>query len=301
MARWPKVSIGIPVFNGARYLSLAFDSLLAQTHDDFEIIVSDNASTDATPKIIRRYVEQDSRIRSYRNAKNLGAAANFNQVFKLSRGEYFKWAAHDDICAPGMIEQSVIGLDENPEAVLAYTKAVEIDSEGNMLGTFDFELHGDCSWPSERFRHQIHINHSCLHVFGLIRADTLRRTRLIGRFVASDRVLLAHLALLGQFFEVPDRLFCHREHAERSTRISALHNRAGWFDSKKVGAIVFPNWRLLFEYLLTIWRCRLTPKERMLCHWHLMRWMMWYRKRMMEDLRISARLLRMRIAAGSLL
>ena len=99
----PRVSIGLPVYNGENFLEFALDSILGQTFQDFELIISDNASTDATESICRRYAAKDSRIRYYRNPNNQGAAQNYNRVFALARGEYFKWAAHDDVCKPNYL------------------------------------------------------------------------------------------------------------------------------------------------------------------------------------------------------
>src|SRR5262245_45018612 len=99
----PRVSIGLPIFNGEKYVAQAFDSILAQTYADFELIISDNASTDQTEAICQAYANRDRRIRYYRNNRNLGAAANYNRVFDLSTGVYFKWAAHDDIVLPTFV------------------------------------------------------------------------------------------------------------------------------------------------------------------------------------------------------
>ena len=98
--RKPTVSIGMPVYNGVPFLNEALDSILAQTYRDFELVISDNASTDETESICRAYAASDPRIRYYRQQENLGAMPNFNRVCELSRGQYFKWAACDDVCSP---------------------------------------------------------------------------------------------------------------------------------------------------------------------------------------------------------
>src|SRR3990167_3879396 len=92
----PRVSIGLPVFNGEEYLPRAFDCLIQQDYEDFEVIISDNASTDATETLCRDLARQDNRIRYYRNETNIGARRNYNRVFELARGDFFKWASHDD-------------------------------------------------------------------------------------------------------------------------------------------------------------------------------------------------------------
>src|SRR6185436_6923974 len=107
----PRVSIGVPVYNGERYLAATLDSLLAQTFDNFEIIVSDNASSDRTAQLALEYAERDSRVRYTRNPRNLGAGANYRRAFQLSRGQYFRWSAADDISAPESLARCVEVLD----------------------------------------------------------------------------------------------------------------------------------------------------------------------------------------------
>ena len=123
----PLVTIGIPVYNGAAYIAATLDSVLAQSHEHLEIIVSDNASTDRTPEILEEYAERDSRIRLILNPTNLGAAPNYNRTFALARGEFFKWAAHDDLCEPTFISTCVEALRNDDRVVLAYPESEVID------------------------------------------------------------------------------------------------------------------------------------------------------------------------------
>src|SRR3984957_9664125 len=99
----PRVSIGLPVYNGEKWLAQSVDSLLSQTFSDFELIICDNASTDGTDAICRRYAEQDQRVRYIQNAENIGGMLNANLSFGVARGEYFRWAAHDDRCEPTLL------------------------------------------------------------------------------------------------------------------------------------------------------------------------------------------------------
>jgi glycosyltransferase involved in cell wall biosynthesis len=92
----PRVSIGLPVYNGQNYLRCALDSILQQDYTDFELIISDTASADASPGICQELARKDGRVRYYRNETNIGARGNYNRVFELARGEFFKWASHDD-------------------------------------------------------------------------------------------------------------------------------------------------------------------------------------------------------------
>ena len=126
----PRVSVGLPVYNGERYLRLAIDSILAQTFEDFELIISDNASTDHTEEICREYAARDPRVIYIRQPRNRGGAWNFNHVVELARGEYLKWAAHDDVLAPTFLKECVAALDRLPGTVLASPRTVKIDESG---------------------------------------------------------------------------------------------------------------------------------------------------------------------------
>src|SRR5690242_8968780 len=113
----PKVTVGMPVYNGERYMRFALDSLLAQDFQDFEIVISDNASTDRTSEICAEYAARDSRVRYHRNATNIGASPNYNRTFELARGQYFKWCAHDDVCLPSFLSKCVATMEAAPSSV----------------------------------------------------------------------------------------------------------------------------------------------------------------------------------------
>ena len=135
LASPPTVSIGLAVYNGENYLALAIESVLAQTFTDFELIISDNASTDHTPEICAEYAAKDNRIRYHRNSSNIGATRNENLTFAMSRGKYFRWLGHDDLCAPDQLAACVAVLESDPTVVLCHSEVVEIDDDGNRTGT----------------------------------------------------------------------------------------------------------------------------------------------------------------------
>src|SRR5260370_42328257 len=110
----PRVSIGMPGYNGAKYVRRSVQSVLAQDYEDFELLISDNASTDETESICRELAERDGRIRYFRNERNVGASQNFNKVFRLASGTFFKWAAPDDGCHPTMLLRRVAVLERSP-------------------------------------------------------------------------------------------------------------------------------------------------------------------------------------------
>jgi len=286
----PRVSIGLPVFNGENYLEEALDSILAQTYSDFELIISDNASTDRTEEICRVYAARDDRIRYFRNETNLGAAKNYNRVFELSSGEYFKWAAHDDLCAPEYLERCVEILDREPDVVLCYPRTSIIDEHRRLVENYFDGFNLRSPKPHERFRDFFCTPGLCNPIHGLIRASILKRTLLIGSYPDSDRVLLGELALLGQFYEVPERLFFRRDHPQRSARANPdLDERVVWFDPARKGQIQLPRWRWFFGYLLAIKRVRLSWYEKLCCYVLMGRWVRWHWRKLKDDLMRAAK------------
>ena len=271
----PRVSIGLPVYNGENYLEKAIKAILAQTYSDFELIISDNASTDRTQEICLDYAARDRRIRYYRNEKNTGGASNFNRVFELSSCEYFKWAAHDDIVAPDYLLKCVAVLDQDHTVILCHSKVKVIDSSGKVLNNSNSKIDKAGSIrPQDRFADLILDDRECVEVFGLIRRNTLKLTTLFGNYVASDRTILAELGLLGRFFIINKYLFFLRDHPERSIRaMPAHHLRVEWFDPANAGKIVFPHWRAYFEYFKCVRRISLTHYEQACCCFHLVCWL----------------------------
>ena len=149
MPSTPLIAIGLAVYNGQNFVADAIESLLSQTFGDFELVVTDNASTDATPAIVAEFVRRDSRVRYHRNAENLGCAPNLNRCYELSNPKtpYFKWAAHDDVIAPTFLERCVEALEADPSAAMAHTRSVIIDEAGDVIPVDDdpYETHAPVS------------------------------------------------------------------------------------------------------------------------------------------------------------
>ena len=264
----PTVSIGLPVYNGMPFLPAAIDTLLEQTWEDFELVVSDNASTDETPEVLRSYAAHDRRIRLHFNETNLGAAPNYNRVFEQSRGKYFKWAAADDTCAPSAIEKCVDALNANRELVLCYPRSKQIDSEGNVSDLFNERcMQLDDESAVRRFIWAVVSVRRATSVFGLIRREALANTCLIGSYPSSDLVLLAELALLGKFQEIPEHLFFKREHPLNSMQAyRTMEERAKWFNSNGAHGSIAPRWRLMGEYMRVVDRHVASRTQRAACY-----------------------------------
>lgn len=270
----PIVGLGMPVFNGARYLAEALDSILTQSFEAFELVICDNASTDATEQICRRFAAMDSRIRYYRNPENIGAHPNYNRTFELSRGKYFKWVPHDDALAPNYLAVCVQALEADEGAVICQTQLKYIDEEGNELGVVGKILTGaDSPRAPVRFAAAVLQPHNCYDVMGVFRRKALAGSMLLESFHGADRALVAQLALRGRFVHVPRPLLLVRDHSERYTRAQLRpQDRAAWHDSRLKNKHVFPTWTLYRKYWQMLLGADLTAGERLAAAAQLLRW-----------------------------
>src|SRR5918993_3050002 len=248
MDHLPRLSVGLPVYNGETYLPEALDALLGQSYPDFELIISDNASTDGTEEICRRYLALDGRIRYFRQPVNLGAAANHNFVVKQARGEYFKWASHDDLYGRALLLRCVEALDAHPEVVLSHAWQAFIDAEGNIIHRVDYRLATDSPHAPDRFRDMLFLQGGD-DFYGVMRADVLRRTPLHGTYHHAEHTLVAELALHGPFYQVPKVLYYRRDHPGRASRVEDKRKRAAKFDPKRADRLRNPVARLRVEYI----------------------------------------------------
>ena len=280
----PRVSIGMPVYNGERFVGQALESLLEQTFDDFEIIISDNASTDATGSICRAIAGRDERVRYHRNPENIGAAPNFNRVLTYARGPYFKWMAHDDVCCPDFLLRCVEVLDRDPTVVLSYPSALDIDQDGRVLGPCDQDADFGGERAHERFRNVMRTSHAYTAIFGLVRVQPLRHIPL-GSYPAADTVRLAELALHGRLHRVPEELFLHREHADRGYYVASRSPddmRAWWNPSAR--RTLLPWWRRLAGYIGAANRAPIGLDERLRCHLETLRWARYRHRPLLREL-----------------
>lgn len=255
----PRVSVGLPVFNGENFLEEALQSLVAQDYDDFEILIGDNGSTDRTEEICRAFAARHPRVTYLRSEENLGAAWNYNRLVAPARGEYFIWIAHDDLFAPSLLRKSVELLDKTPDAVLCCAGVQHIDEHGEPLGAWQLASPRLSKDPSQRFGDVLRLPQWHLS-FALIRRDVLLDTRLFGAYIAADGVFLAEMALRGRFVEITEPLFLNRQHAASSTEADTTRQgRSAWWDPGLRNKVPFPRWRVLLEYYRAV---RLAPLSR---------------------------------------
>jgi len=272
----PRLSIGLAVYNGEIYLTESLDALLGQSYEDFELIISDNASTDGTADICRRYTKQDSRIRYIRQPRNIGLAPNHNFVFQEARGELFKWASDDDLYARDLLQRCVDALDENPHMVLAHSSTAIIDESGTVVKLLEYPLATGSLRAPERFRSMLFSNGGD-DSYGVVRAKVLRRTALHGSYHHADRTITTEIALHGPFYHVPDWLYFRRDHPGREERACPTpRTRSTNMDPRRADRLRHPAVRLYGEYILgyvaAIRRAPLLPAERQECYRYLAQW-----------------------------
>lgn len=217
----PRVGLGLVVYNGAATLAESLDSILAQTYWDFELIVVDNGSTDATLDIARAYADRDPRVIIYPRPKNAGAIDNFRLAVALTGGEYFGWASDHDVYDRVWLERMVMALDGRSGAVLAYPHFGMIDDRGTRVG--DHLVRFDTSGRSVGKRMRLvtdRMRGSGSKVYGLYRRAALDKVR-IRTTVWWDRLFLLELAAVGEFVQVNEVLWWRRYKGVTRTRIEA--------------------------------------------------------------------------------
>jgi glycosyltransferase involved in cell wall biosynthesis len=270
----PRLSMGLPVRNGEPHITQSIEALLGQSYSDFELIITDNASTDATEEICRGYAKGDSRIRYYRHAANIGIGPNQNFSVHQARGELFKWASADDLYARTLIESCVAALDEYPDVVLAHSWTAKIDLSGELIKVFEYALSTSSPHAPERFR-SILFDRGGDDDYGVIRLDALRRTGLQGSHHHADHTLIAELALLGRFYHVPDWLYFRRVHPGQNGK-TTMRKRCVNLDPQRASRLRHPAVRLYGEYLwgyvAAIQGAPMSAKDRLECYAHLLRW-----------------------------
>lgn len=271
----PRLSIGLPVYNGERFLAESIESLLGQTYRDFELIISDNASTDGTAGICQEYARQDSRIRYIRQPHNIGGAPNHNVVIHEARGELFKHASHDDLYGKDLIRLCIEALDERPEVVLAHSWSAYIDASDEITEVVDYPVNTGAPRAPERLRSMLFDGWGD-DDGGVMRTEVLRRTALHGSYHFADRTFTVELALHGPFYMVPDYLYFRRRHGGQGGAHTSIRRRCSNMDPRRASRLRHPVARLYAEYILgyvtAIRNAPLSAADKRECYQILGRW-----------------------------
>ncbi len=256
------VTVGMPVYNGERHLAAAIESVLGQSLETFELVIADNASTDATMDICTEYAKRDSRVRYLRHTSNIGAPRNYSHLVPLARGRYFKWASGNDICDPRLLARCIEILEADASVVLCYGATRLIDDDGTVIDDYSKDVALLETRGSQRYRalrRNVALNNA---MNGVIRVEALRSTRLIRPYVGSDITMMAILALLGKFVLLPDVLFQRRiAEGTFSGRMSRRHLEA-FIDPTTRAPLRRDKLHAHVDHLISIWRAPISWRER---------------------------------------
>lgn len=259
-------------------LADCLSSLEAQDYDRLDVLISDNASTDATEEICKEFTARDSRFRYHRQPENIGAARNYNYVMTHSRGDLYKMAAHDDLLGPGFLHSCAEALERHPEAVLAFPRTRYLDERGEPTHDYDAQIQWSHAPTAAGRLHDLFCEeqssylHLCYPVMGLMRRDAAMRTRGIQSFKSADAAMLVELALMGDFVEVPEPLYLKRLHDNTSMRANVSEEDfAAWYDPANVGREPMAAARMAWSNLTAVWRCA-PMADRPACTAEVARW-----------------------------
>ena len=276
MSATPRLSVGLPVYNGQTYLAYSIEALLGQSFGDFELLIADNASTDETASICQHYAKLDRRIQYFRQPRNVGLAPNHNFVVERASADLFKWASNDDLYGRDLFKLCVAALDAHPQVVLAHSWTAMIDGSDNITNAIGYPLDTSAPRAPDRFRSLLFGNGGD-DDGGVVRTAVLRRTAMKESYHHADRTIIAELALHGPFHQVEDWLYFRRDHPERAERAHpSVRSRCANMDPKRADKLRNPLIRLYSEYIWAyiamIRRAPLSPADRRECYRHLSRW-----------------------------
>ena len=230
------ITVGLPTYTGERFLAASLDSLLAQDHPRFELLISDNGSTDRTGEIARAYALRDPRIRYLRSETNRGAVWNFDRVRDLATGDYFMWASDHDLWSPGCLTRLAAVLDAQPEVVLAYGRTLYMDIDGRTLEEPSDRIDTRGLGPARRLGKFLHQVGWCNLFYGLYRTEAIRSVAPSRNLWSPDIFSLAALTLRGAFTQVDEVLFHRRENRPPESQDQARRRVLGMLDPATAAA-----------------------------------------------------------------
>lgn len=292
MSNQPIITVGIPVFNSGRWLMETVESIFAQTVQDVELVICDNASTDNTEDICRSLVAKDSRVKYYRSPVNQGAPKNYNQCVNLAHGKYFKWSSSSDLCLPTFLERCIDVLESMPDVSLCYTGTKLLNDDGTYElveedSKLDLELISE--HPSERFIRMcesLGLNHL---MNGVMRTEQLRSTALNQQFYSSDLCLMAEIVLLGRAVYIPEYLFIRRNNYETASSLADAKDRQRYLDPELKSKMLFQRLKLLHGYYRAARRVPIEKSEKRKVYLYLLKRIRWARYRILDDVYIAFR------------
>jgi glycosyltransferase involved in cell wall biosynthesis len=287
----PLITIGLPCYNSEKYLAQSIESLLNQTYGNFVLIISDNASTDGSEAISRRYAAADARVRYVRNPVNIGMSGNFNSVFALAQTKYFKWATADDYWDRELLADALAVLEADPDVVLCYPRAILVDSDGKEQSRYEDELHLMQADPAARFIGVLENLHLVNHHLGVMRTDAIRRTHMFGKHLAADIGFVAELSLYGKFHRLPKYQLFRRFHPDSSSwQRGSDEHQALRFHATNARRPRFNTWRFHWAFFVGVWGSPLAVAGKIRLFYRLAKSFYWDRKWLTVELRHDVRM-----------
>jgi glycosyltransferase involved in cell wall biosynthesis len=219
------VSIGLPVRNGAATIRAALESLVAQDHPAIEIIVSDNASTDATLAVVEEMARADRRIRIIRQERNIRMMANFHAVAAAARGSFFMWAAADDTRSPDYVRLLLEGFARHPDAVCVHGDTDEVFPDSGAVRRHAPRFVTLGLSPAARLRRIV--GGQSFFLYGLWRTEVARALPMRELYWWPDMPPMLAAAALGEFAHRPGPVFRYTHHPrpflrDRRSALTAL-------------------------------------------------------------------------------
>lgn len=287
----PRITVGLPVYNGQKYLEAAIESHLAQSFGDFELVISDNGSTDATGDICGRYAQLDARVKYLKSPINRGILWNHRRVLEPvdPSTPYFRWAGADDILEPGLLAAMVEVLDTRPEieAVMPATK--NIDEEGTVIRTMERSLNLESPDVFERARQILLANYQHVIAYGLLRAPSLRRMRTGPHYIGWDPVFIWELALRGPVFQLVEPALLRRFHRGSISRVKTVKEMRKWVEPGTSAGMNFPHWAWAYERTRSLLATPMNLGEKLRITMFLMRTTLWQRQQLARDITQATR------------
>jgi glycosyltransferase involved in cell wall biosynthesis len=281
-----KLSVGMPVYNGANFIKETIDSILNQSFQDFELNIIDNASTDDTALICQDYTKLDSRIKYYRNEKNIGAHPNFNKAFLVSNSKYFRWSSCNDILAPELFKRCIDVLDNDENIVLCYsnTKVFHETLDTAIDEIINLELMDNASYlRMTNYIKFLEINQFHYPLYGVIRSEILRKTKLMRSMNCADGCLLAELTLYGKFMLLPDYLFYRREGKGASTH-GFNEMQQTKYNYPDLDKLYFQKVKYYLTFIRTVFLSKLPSQDKLKLYYEVVKLMLRNKKYLIIEL-----------------
>lgn len=286
-----KVVIGLPVYNGQKFIAKAIESHLGQTYGDFTLVIADNGSTDSTPAICEDYARKDDRVKVTRSPQNRGILWNHRRVMEFieSPRQYFRWAAADDIMEPDLLRAMVEVLDTRPEVEACVPDTKNIDDDDKIIASMARAL--DLQQPDvvERAKHILWGHYQMVIAFGLFRASTLQQLRTRPDYIGWDFVFVWELALRGLMVQPTGSVLLRRFHKGAMSHVKTAKEMKKWVEPNSKAGMAFPHWTWAYERWQALFRTPLTTRQKLSIARLLGRDMRWKRATLAKDVTQAAK------------